>query len=210
MSNGGRTFSEDKTLGFYRERAWSENRSISLIHRLKMLAERSRKAGKSLGRTGWAVALWRAASRSMGLCSSKSLVSSISTSDLVSAETVVTSGPWASSFPMARFMTISFRKGLSLSLHLHLWRFWWNAFSKQETQSFLNGVKRGCFPDPTKLQIYVSGSSEIRKIWIQILSLTEQAENWTQTTCMPGECSMAWCAMTKVGSTPKPLQVEKP
>lgn len=204
MSNAGRAFSEDKRLGFYRERAWSENCSISPVPWLEMLAESSRKAGKSPGRAGRALALQRLA---RWLCSSKSLVPSISTPDLVSEKTRVTCGPWASSY---WFMAISFRKGLSLSLHLHLWRLWWNAFSKQETQSFLNAVKKGCFPDPMKLHIYVSGSAEVRKMWIQTLTLAEQAENCTQTSCMPGECSMDWCVLTKVGTTPKPLQLEKP
>lgn len=147
MSNGERTFSEDKMLGFYRERAWSENCSISSLHRLKMLAESSRKAGKSLGRTGWAVALQRLPSRSMWSCSPKSLGPSISTSDLFSAGTVVTSGPWARSccfmaFPSGRGCLFPFICFCEDSDGMH---------SASKRQSFLNGVKKGCFPDPSSV-----------------------------------------------------------
>lgn len=65
MSKGERTFSENETFELCKGRACSEYFSISSVHRLKMLAASCRKAGKSPGRTGQALALCRFSDRSL-------------------------------------------------------------------------------------------------------------------------------------------------
>lgn len=233
-SNAERTFSEDETFGFYRERACSENCSINCIDRLKMLAESSRKAGKSLGQPelcpcrGWPAGLsvWLCSYNKpaawlhvAGMCKQNMLESTNCSS--VCAVPFPSPGPLHHHLRQAHVSAATAlwwhlvqRQGAADFSPLPSWRgcpfpfiyiqedsVSWSAFSKQEAQSFHNGLERKRFPDPMLLFIHVSGSSEIRKMWIQTLTLAKPTEDWTWTISMPGECSMDWSVMIKVVTT---------